>query len=216
MPVKKDIIKEETEPTTKEKNKDKEQLNKQELADRFFSERHFHNDIPRYNEKISNKLISGVILLSLIFGAAGSVLGSVYLAPLYNKIPQSLGQDVKTVQVDEQSAVVDVVKKSSPAVVSIIISKDLNKVPGFSSSPFDSGPFSLDPFFQQRNPNSSQPNVQEVGGGSGFIISSDGLIVTNKHVVEDATATYTVLTNDGKKFDATILSRDPINDLALV
>src|SRR3989344_6671540 len=216
MPVKKDIIKEETEPTTKEKNKDKEQLNKQELADRFFSERHFHNDIPRYNEKISNKLISGVILLSLIFGAAGSVLGSVYLAPLYNKIPQSLGQDVKTVQVDEQSAVVDVVKKSSPAVVSIIISKDLNKVPGFSSSPFDFGPFSFDPFFQSRNQKSNTPNIQQVGGGTGFVISEDGLISTNKHVVSDAEATYTVISNDGKQYDAKVLSRDPVNDIALV
>jgi serine protease Do len=55
-----------------------------------------------------------------------------------------------------------------------------------------------------------------VGGGTGFIITSDGLIATNKHVVDDETATYTVLTNDGKKYDAKVLSRDPINDLALV
>jgi serine protease Do len=123
---------------------------------------------------------------------------------------------VKTVQVKEESAVVDVVKKSSPAVVSIIISKDLNKLPGYSTSPFDFGPFSLDPFYQNRNQNNSTPNIQEVGGGSGFIISADGLIMTNKHVVEDTAATYTVLMTDGKKYDATVLSRDPVNDIALV
>ncbi|MBI3952359.1 MAG: trypsin-like peptidase domain-containing protein [Candidatus Doudnabacteria bacterium] len=117
---------------------------------------------------------------------------------------------------DEQSGVVDVVKKASPAVVSIIISKDLNKVPGYSTSPFDFGPFSLDPFFQNRNQSSSQPNIQQVGGGSGFIISDNGLIVTNKHVVDDTSANYTVVTNDGKTYSAQVLSRDPVNDIALV
>ncbi|MEJ0021325.1 MAG: trypsin-like peptidase domain-containing protein [Candidatus Doudnabacteria bacterium] len=132
----------------------------------------------------------------------------------------STGADIKTVSVNEQSGIVDVVKNSSPAVVSIIISKDLNKIPGYSTSPYDFGPFSFDPFFQNRSQNqqnnSATPNIQQVGGGSGFIISSDGLIMTNKHVVDDTTATYTVLTNDGKKYDATVLSRDPVNDLALV
>lgn len=111
---------------------------------------------------------------------------------------------------------VDVVKRASPAVVSIIISKDLNKIPGFSSSPFDLGPFGFDPFYSNRSPDSTEPNIQEVGGGTGFIITSDGLIVTNKHVVDDVTAGYTVLTTDGKRYEAKVLSRDPVNDLALV
>jgi serine protease Do len=160
-----------------------------------------------------------VIILSLIFGIAGSIIGDRYLAPLYDKVNlPSVDQGIKTIQVNEQSAVVDVVKHASPAVVSIIISKDLNKIPGYSSSSFDFGPFSLDPFFQSRGSDSgsAEPNIQQVGGGSGFIVSQDGLIVTNKHVVEDETATYTVLTNDGKTYDAKVLSRDPINDLALV
>ncbi|MEK7546612.1 MAG: trypsin-like peptidase domain-containing protein [Patescibacteria group bacterium] len=58
--------------------------------------------------------------------------------------------------------------------------------------------------------------MQEIGGGSGFIISSNGLILTNKHVVFDKNASYTVLTNDGKKYDAKILDRDPVQDLAIV
>ncbi|MGE5297998.1 MAG: S1C family serine protease [Acidobacteriaceae bacterium] len=176
------------------------------------------SDIPRQNSK--STLFSSVIVLSLIFGIIGSWIGNVYVVPFYKKSNLAPSdQGIKTVQVNEQSAVVDVVKRASPAVVSIIISKDLNKVPGYSSSPFDFGPFSLDPFFQSRNQNQSQsqqPNIQEIGGGSGFIISPDGIIVTNKHVVEDENSTYTVLTNDGKKYDAKVLSRDPVNDLALV
>ncbi|MBX4187332.1 MAG: trypsin-like peptidase domain-containing protein [Candidatus Doudnabacteria bacterium] len=154
-----------------------------------------------------------VVLLSFLFGIAGAVFGATFFSK--NGISLNSFGEVKTVKVDENSAVVDVVKKSSPAVVSIIISKDLSKIPGYSTSPFDFGPFGLDPFYQNRN-QSGTPNIQEVGGGSGFIITQDGLIMTNKHVVEDAAATYTVLTNDGKKYEAQVLSRDPVNDLALV
>jgi len=58
--------------------------------------------------------------------------------------------------------------------------------------------------------------LQEIGGGSGFIVSSDGLIVTNKHVVYDEAASYTVLNNDGKKYDAKVLARDPNRDIAII
>ncbi len=171
-------------------------------------------DLPRDAEHSSLRQMALMVLLSFVFGIAGTVFASTFL--VHNLPGSSLSEGIKTVQVNEESAVVDVVKRASPAVVSIIISKDLNKLPGYSTSPFDLGPFGLDPFFNNRNNSSPQPNIQEIGGGSGFIISADGLIATNKHVVEDTTATYTVLTNDGKKYDATVLSRDPVNDLAIV
>jgi serine protease Do len=177
-------------------------------------EKSLTSDLPENLERSNLKLLSLVVLVSFLFGIAGAVFGTTFL--MHNGIPLGTGTDIRTVQVNEQSGVVDVVKKSSPAVVSIIISKDLNKIPGYSASPFDFGPFSFDPFFQNRNQQSNTPNIQQVGGGSGFIISSDGLIMTNRHVVSDTSATYTVLTNDGKKYDATVLSRDPVNDLALV
>jgi S1-C subfamily serine protease len=55
-----------------------------------------------------------------------------------------------------------------------------------------------------------------VGGGSGFIVSSDGMILTNKHVVSDTTASYSVVTNDGKKYEAKVLARDGVQDLAVL
>lgn len=178
------------------------------------------SDLPTVvNKKTEIRLIPTIILISFLFGIGGSVFASLYIIPLYqNRGADNVNtSDVNVIQVNEESAVVDVVKRASPAVVSIIISKDLSKVPGFSSSPFDFGPFSFDPFFQFRNPGEdAKPNVQVVGGGSGFIISEDGLIATNKHVVNDSNASYTVLTNDGKSYDATVLSVDPVNDLALV
>lgn len=56
----------------------------------------------------------------------------------------------------------------------------------------------------------------QVGGGSGFVIESDGLILTNKHVISDTKAEYTILLNDGRRFAAAVLSRDPINDVAIL
>lgn len=113
---------------------------------------------------------------------------------------------------------VEAIKRVKPAVVSIIISKDLPKVQYYN-------PFMNDPFFQQffgqdnsvPNSGSQGSQKQEIGGGSGFIVSSDGLIVTNKHVVSDKNADYTVLMNDGKqKYSAKVLARDPANDIAII
>jgi len=112
---------------------------------------------------------------------------------------------------DEESAAVQAVKKASPAVVSIIISKQVVQTPDFFSDPF------FDPFgFRSQDQNQGQSELQEVGAGSGFIVSKDGMIVTNKHVVSDQNASYTVMTNDGKKYDAKVQAIDPTNDIAII
>lgn len=168
-------------------------------------------------------LIALIIILSLIFGGVGGAAGSLYILkqPWGQKLLAVSGQNLnQKITVNEDSAIIDAVKKTKQAVVSIIISKDLSKLPGFSGDPF-----SQDPFFnffyngqrvQPQNQNPSSPNVQEVGAGSGFLVSADGLILTNKHVVADSAASYTVLTADGKKYDAKVLAQDPVNDLAIV
>lgn len=59
-------------------------------------------------------------------------------------------------------------------------------------------------------------DFKSVSGGTGFIISSDGLIMTNKHVVLKDTAIYTVMLNDGREFEATVLTKDPFDDIAVL
>ncbi len=124
--------------------------------------------------------------------------------------------------IDYEQAVVDAVKKASPAVVSIVISKNVPIVEQCPYNPFSNLPPEFQQFFGNDLQELTQPcdtgktQLQQVGGGSGFIISSDGLILTNKHVVSDASASYTVITSDGTKYNATILARDPNQDLAVV
>ncbi len=150
---------------------------------------------------IPQRFIILAIILSFIFGVLGGLFGSRYYQP---PKPAPTNQQIS---LSEDSAIIDTVKKASPAVVSIVVSQDLSKIPGYGLNPFFDDPF---------NNFNSSPNIQEVGAGSGFLISSDGLIVTNKHVVNNMQASYTVLTSDGQKYDAKVLSRDPINDLAIV
>ncbi len=118
---------------------------------------------------------------------------------------------------NEESAVTASVEKASPAVVSIIISKDVPKIQDFFSDPFGFDPF-FNPFGSGNSGQNSQGGTekQEIGGGSGFIVSKDGLIATNRHVVSDQEASYTVMTNDGKKYDAQVMAVDPVSDVAVL
>lgn len=118
-----------------------------------------------------------------------------------------------------ENMVVEAVEEANPAVIAITISKDVpiyeqyyRSVP----SPW-SDFFGVD-FFNFTVPEIRQRGTErrEVGGGSGFLVSPDGYIVTNRHVVEDETASYTVFMNDGRKFDAAVVARDPVLDIAVI
>jgi len=124
-------------------------------------------------------------------------------------------------------AFASVAKKVSPAVVFIQVEKSVqNQPPMPFFSPFgDQGPFG-DEFlkhffgapFQQGPPKHfrSQPQQRhEVSQGSGFIISDDGYIMTNNHVVGDAEK-VTVKLKDGREFTAKTIGTDPHSDVAVI
>ncbi len=112
-----------------------------------------------------------------------------------------------------EQAIINAAKNVSPSVVSIVISKNVPIYEQRFINPFgENSPFDLQiPQYVQKG-----TELQEVGAGSGFIISTDGLILTNKHVVSDKKAEYTVYTNDGEKYTAKVLALDPVQDLAVI
>lgn len=110
-------------------------------------------------------------------------------------------------QTEEESAVIAAVEKVQPAVVSIVVSKDVSKL-------YQNNFFS--PFYFQ-SPSDEEKQLQEIGGGTGFFLSNDGLVLTNRHVVSDDAAEYTVITQDGTRYDQVkVLARDSVNDMALL
>jgi serine protease Do len=149
-----------------------------------------------------------VVLFAFVGGFAGVGAGYYFLKERI--LPENRPDQNKEAAafVSQEQAVMSVVRENSPAVVSIIISKNL---PVYEECYRD-----IFPGFQIPDICQKGTALQEIGGGSGFIISGDGLVLTNKHVVSDKEAQYTVLTNDGKKYVAKVSYVDQQEDVALV
>ena len=120
-----------------------------------------------------------------------------------------------SVMLEEEKSTIELVKEVSPAVVSIVISKAMPKMKKFKLFPFN--PFN-NPFGEESPLDlpSDEKEMVKIGGGSGAIVHPDGLVLTNKHVVFDADAEYTVISTDETEYKAHVISRDPINDIAVL
>lgn len=98
---------------------------------------------------------------------------------------------VSPAAVTEEEAVIKTYESLLPSVVSILITETVSNDLG-------------------------EVSMQETGGGTGFFISSDGYIITNKHVVLDKKVNYTVITNTGKEYVGSVLALDPLFDIAIM
>lgn len=157
-----------------------------------------------------------LFILSFVSGVVGGIGGIAIVAssPTLQKsvgigsgdgtIQIQQGDKVENISVKEDSAVVSSVKKVMPSVVSVVFTKDVEVINPFSFN---------DPFGSSAQSRSIQT---QQGGGTGFVITSEGLIATNKHVANIEGAKYTVITQDGKKYDAKVLATDPVNDFAIL
>jgi serine protease Do len=190
------------------------------------------------DKQLKLTLISAVLVSTVVSTAIGGAVGfyagamadsgslSDLRAALGLRAGEGRAADVfeRSVTVTEDSATIDVIEKANPAVISIIVTKDLPVIEQYyQSSPGGDlfRQFFGDDFgdsFGYGVPRYRQNGTekQEVGGGSGFIVSPDGFIITNRHVVTDEEAEYTVLMNDETKVTATVLARDTVNDLAIL
>ncbi|HBP00382.1 MAG: Protease Do [Candidatus Uhrbacteria bacterium GW2011_GWC2_41_11] len=158
--------------------------------------------------------LAGVVgLLTGAVGGALSVLSLSDSAWLREKIKFESTTEQQIVNLmQEESATIDVVEHVTPAVVSIIVKKRLSDLPTATFPFLDDVSF----FSSSKGSISESDPLVEIGGGTGFFITTDGLLVTNRHVVEDEKAQYTVMTNDGKEYVAEIVDLDPFYDIAVL
>lgn len=153
------------------------------------------------------RLLILVAILIVILGIIRAV--EVYLPQIGGQNTQEsaieLPKAKEQAQVtDLEKTVISVVNETMPAVVTIAAKTTQQN--DFE----DEDPFSFFDIPQERRPNTPQ-NI-----GSGFIITRDGFVVTNKHVVSDPEITYSVVTTDKKTYDVQNIYRDPLNDIAIL
>lgn len=162
------------------------------------------------NESPKKPLFVGVIAVSFIVGAFSGALFGAFTGSLNVKgtsaTTTTSGSVKSNVTVEETSATIEAVADVAPSVVSVIQTQDLSKVQ--QTNPLD--------FFFPSQQTQPQQGEQQVGAGTGFVVSSDGLILTNRHVAERENVDFTVIFNDGTEHKAQVLAIDPFNDLAVL
>jgi serine protease Do len=152
---------------------------------------------------IVSGLVSAIVAIGflLVFG------GSVSSQPPSDQVANSTSTQ-PPVEHQSTPTVVNAVDAATPSVVSIIVSEDVPQVERF----YELGPFGM------RIPRQEIEGFerQQVGSGSGFFVSEDGLIVTNRHVVSSSDASYSAVTSDGTTYELEVVGRDPFLDIAVL
>jgi serine protease Do len=151
----------------------------------------------------------GVVLVGAILGGAvgDRIFGYRILDKWFPRQMSNIESNGSQVIVKEESIVIDVAEKASSSVVTIGIKRAASLDPNRGYDPFRD-------FFGLPRAPIEEELEQDIG--TGFVVSQDGLIVTNKHVVSDSTASYRVFIGSDKEYEVEKIYRDPVNDLAIL
>ena len=141
------------------------------------------------------------------------------LTEAYAELKQKPTETIRREVIKEQSQdqlLTEAVSRVAPAVVSIVVSKDIPLLEVVYTNPFGDDPFFRD--FDISIPQYKQKGTtpQKVGAGTGFIVTASGYIITNKHVVDDQSARYTVLLTSGAQKSAEVVYLDNEIDIAIL
>ena len=153
-------------------------------------------------------LLAGVFLVAVFIGGAAreKIWGLPFLQKLgsNNNHTELINQRIVT----EENVVTEVAERVSPAVVTVSYKQETPVMEQYFLDPFG--------MFRGSRP-SGQVESEQVDIGSGFIVDKSGLVVTNKHVVAQGTASdYTVVLKDDSSHQVEKIWRDPLNDLAIL
>ncbi|MDD4409875.1 MAG: trypsin-like peptidase domain-containing protein [Candidatus Pacebacteria bacterium] len=110
----------------------------------------------------------------------------------------------------QKSPVVSIAKKVCPAVITIIASRDLPQIEEYYFLPVKGEKVA----FPKKITDAKEKT--KIGGGSGFIISKDGYILTCNHVVDDGDADFTAMLDADHKYPARVVAKDPLTDVAIL
>ena len=116
----------------------------------------------------------------------------------------------------QDTSLTSAVATAAPAVVSIVISENAPQYTVTYENPFGDDPMFQGLGIQVPVYHQSGTQLQKVGAGTGIIFRSDGYIVTNKHVIIDPKAQYSVLLSNGTQQNAQVVYTDPNNDIAVI
>ena len=159
-------------------------------------------------------LVTGIVTVSLVNQAPAPFTQTINrviekMLPIENNQQQAAPLPAP---LNREESIIKVVKDVSSSVVSVVATKDLPVIEEYFINPFpDLFPDIQIPQYRQKGTEKKQ-----VSSGTGFFISKDGLLLTNKHVVEDTKAEYSIVMNDGRKLEAKVLARDPFQDIAIL
>ena len=168
----------------------------------------------------------GAVLLSVLIGGVFASLGGIVVYIVLDGRIEGLERHLGVVpsqnteeyspQTSQEQRIIEIVKQVSPAVVSIVTIEEVPVFEDIFIDPFDDSSGGAP--FRFRIPERRQSGTErrETGEGSGFIISPEGLVVTNKHVVLEEDAEYVAFANDGESYPVEVLARDPVQDIAIL
>jgi serine protease Do len=161
---------------------------------------------PALLPRSSRSMLAGAVALALATG--GFVYAQANAPDTAPTATQSLAPTMPSFA--------DVAERVTPAVVNVMVITDASRPVGMQGMPELPDGAPLAELFRHRfqHPGASGPQ-QARGVGSGFLVDTDGYIVTNNHVVAEADE-VTVTLHDGAKFKARVVGRDDKTDLALI
>jgi S1-C subfamily serine protease len=162
-------------------------------------------------------LVTGIVTVSLVEQTPSPITQTINkviekISPYENKEQAASLVPALIPFQNQEEAIIKAVKNVSPSVVSVVATKDISVIEEYYINPFPG----LMPDLQIPQYRQKGTEKKQVSSGTGFFISKDGLLLTNKHVVEDTKAEYSVILNDGRKLEAKVLARDPFQDIAII
>lgn len=159
---------------------------------------------------ILSTLLTLIIIVTISF-IGRNIFSELIFKSLEPRI-SSLVPDLPT-YISDEARIISAIDKVDPTVVSVIVTKD---VPVYEQYYESIDPWGFFGGLQIPRVRENGTEEKEVGGGTGFVVTSDGLIVTNRHVVADENARYSIVMTTGTVYDVEVLAKDVQLDIAIL